>query len=291
MNFFKSVAESTYNFAWLRTRRGEPKKAWAYAILFILVITIIQFVPGFWQFPKFAQEFRTAAADKLPDFTAQFKNGELYVTGLAQPYIQRLNEEGKPDFLLVIDTTATSTPGYQDYITGPDQNIILITKTGFSNYTSRTNNARFQGWQVFSNALGDRTFTKADLVNGMNKYAGLFTWLFVPVVILVMFVFTTIGKLIYLAAVALVVKIIAAIGKRPWKFGEIYTVGLFALTLPTALQVPMFYTGFRLPFIYSAVLLTYLLIVIFGKGDAAAGGQPPVPTSLPPTPPSPPPSV
>ena len=264
MSFFVAWYRSIVDLRWLRTQRKETNKAWMYAIFFLLVMGVVRDSYLLWGIPSFIHEARTGIAQSLPNFRAEIKNGELIVTDLPQPYTYRLpTEDGDVALKVVVDTLSTSTPAISDITPSDEETVVLITKTAM---TIRSDGGRTQTqeWRT----MPDGTLTKEQVTNFLQYWAGRIGYFIAPVLIVLFFIFGTLGKLIYLALLSLVVWLVTLFAKRDWKYKEIFTVGLFALTAPTMLQILLFWSGLHIPFVYSVVLAAYLFAVVFGRFEA-----------------------
>lgn len=270
-SFFTSFVQSTYNIAWLKERKNDLGKAVSYAILFLLAISVIRDFPILWQLPRVFRDVQHTFVQTVPDFRAEWKGGELEVTNLQQPYIYRMGD-GKEAFVLAVDTVSTSTVALEDVVKESPAQGLLITRTGMRIYDAKQGQERVQLWKDVPNTV----FTKEQAVTFVNKFTGTFGYLIAPLIIFFIFVATVIGKFVYLLLVALVVKVVTLFTKVRPTFKEIYTVGLFAITVPTLLQMLGYWTRFDVPFLYTVVLLGYLLFTFFSKKGNVLVNEPPV---------------
>ena len=156
---------------------------------------------------------------------------------------------------------------------------ILVTRTGATFYEASQSQTRIQEWRDVPNG----TFTRTDLIAIVGKVTGVMGYLIAPFIMLFMFVFWGIAKLIYLAIVSLLVKIIALIGKRTWSYGEIFTVGLFALTLPTLLKLLLHWVYLPIAGAYTLILGGYMIAAVFLDGKNTPAPTPPATTPSPPS--------
>jgi len=85
--------------------------------------------------------------------------------------------------------------------------------------------------------------------------------------ILLYFVFLCIGKLAYIALMSIPIYIATQVMKKKWKYSHIFTVGLFAITIPTIIQHVLIAINFPIPFIYTIAFLAYILFPIFYLPD------------------------
>jgi len=87
--------------------------------------------------------------------------------------------------------------------------------------------------------------------------------LLIPALIFFVFIFWSIGKLIYLLIISFIVWIVGMFGKREWGFAEVYTMGLYAITLPTLISVLLVSIVWPVPFLYTILLLIFMIGALF----------------------------
>lgn len=266
MWFFNSFVKSLYDLNWLRDRREKLGKAFSYLFLFTFFVVGLNFVSMSVAFYKsdLRKDANTFLSEKLPDFTATIKNGELLITGLEQPFI-KTDVEGQNRFVIVVDTVSTGTLRLEDYLQNTTKAMsgVLITKDKFEMYDLGKDQFQSQSFRD----VKDLSFDRARVLSLVDKFLSkpmLFLYS------LIMFLFLYVGaiarKLIGILLASVLILVVVKIAKRQWKFKEIFAVGAYATTLGTvvgavigSVGVPAGYWVFWLPFV---VLLVWLGVAV-----------------------------
>lgn len=270
MQFLTSLYQSIYHFSWLGVQKDNKGKAFSYSLFFLFLLVLLQFLPLMWGIPRQISALGHEFRNNLPDFEATVGNGALTVANLPQPYVKDLNIDGMV-FRVAVDTVATTTPTIEEYKNGTDT-VVLLTREGYASYDKTADRTESQSWSIFATTS---TVTRSQVVSIIDKVSGTIGYFIAPLFIVGAYLVTVVGKLAYLAFISLVVWGISMIAKRAWTYGQVYTVGLYALTLPSLLQLLMFATGAFIPFLYTVVLVGYLI--------AAIWQEPRVPMTVPPS--------
>lgn len=258
MWFFNSFAKSLYDLNWLRARRSELGKAFSYFFLLIFLYTGLTLAPAFVNFMRgdTVKEIKMALEQKVPDFTATVKNGELAITNLKQPYTW-IDVEGQDRLMIVVDTVSTGTLRIEDYLQTHTKAMsgVLITKDRAEMFDIDKGQSRTQLFRDFP----DFSFDRTQLIGWVNKFLSkpmLFAYFLF--FFAMMYVVLGVWKLIFTLIISVIVMLIAKIAKKKWLFKEIYAVGLFAGTL--AMVISAVLQGFDLviPFIGTIAFLVWL---------------------------------
>jgi len=282
--FYKSF----YDFKWITLQRG--KMAYAFFYFFVLFFVVVG-VRGWF----FIQDIPTnivahwdMVETNLPeDFFVEKNDDGLSVIGVDQPYIQEFKEDNDT-VLVYVDTVSTSSISIEEVLgTSTDRYVVLVTSKKlkfFDPHAKKTESEDVAQLPNFS-------FTKQQVGNEIAKL----TERFLPGIFIVGVFFVTVffgvGKLGYLVILSWLVYTVARADKKLWKFGQVFTIGLYALTIPILFQWGVqTFLPFSIPYIYTLLVGVMMFGVIY-KGGAqeksdTPGGQPPLPE--PPTPPTPP---
>lgn len=273
MWFFNSFVKSLYDLNWLRARRGEPGKAFSYFFLFIFFVSGLYFAPlavNMMRGDGIAQA-KAVLNKKVPDFTATIANGELSVTGLKQPFIHA-ELDGQDRFLIVIDTVSTGTLRLEDYLQDVTKAVsgVLITKDKIEIYELERGQFRSQSFKNF----GDFSFNRGNLIDIANKFLSKpALFLYSLAVFFFMYAGTVVRKLVLVLVASLLVFWAAKIAKKDWKYKNILSVSLFALTLPSVFLMVFgalpFKSGWATVMLLPLVLTACWLgaVVFTGKGE------------------------
>lgn len=259
MSFFTTFYRSLFDLNWLKENKNKAKKAWGYFFVFMLAITLFQIGPTLIGMPKAVREFRDDVEQKVPDFVAHVKDGELSIEKLVQPFVYEAKGDGKDTFKILVDANTTTTFSTEEVFRGFETGI-LITKTKVIVKESADKESSMN----FSN-MPNKDFSKTGIIGLMDKFKGIVVFVFSILFIAFIYLVMSISKLIFLLIISLLTMVVCSIAKKAYKFNEIYTIGLFAITLPTLIKTIEFWLGFSVPLVYTMVLLVLILGVVFSK--------------------------
>lgn len=238
MNFFQTFIKNLrLDVKWLAENKNSTKKAWGYFLILVLLVSAVTALVSAWQLPQAVNELKKEVLKEIPDFSAQFKGGVLTVDKLPQPYTYR-DESNK--VLFVIDTTSTTALDFaklvsEESASSPKEMVVLIAKDNVSFYQDR--GASRDTRTLDFKSVPDKSFDRNLVVSMADKYtsSGMMV-LYVTVGTIMLVIFTIIGKIIFVVFWSLIVLIISSIAKKGWKYGEIFNVGLMAVTWPIIIQ-------------------------------------------------------
>jgi len=254
MRFFSSLYNSLYNFKWLRNQKDNASWAWGYFCLLIFLIAGLSVVTagvGLWYG---APKIKEAIATNLPDFQAQISNGQLQVTGLEQPFEKRFN-----GVVVVVDTVTENIVDAKSFVDEGDVASLLITKNKVELYDSKKDQVRTELMAKMPNFVTDRT----QVINQVNNILSerILRWMIVAMFVL-LFVFLGVSNLLNVLFFSLLFYWIAKRKLLNWKFKEVFTVGLFTITLPmflTYVLPAMFYMNFLFVLLYGGWMYMVIL--------------------------------
>ncbi|MFH1286990.1 MAG: DUF1189 family protein [Candidatus Magasanikbacteria bacterium] len=257
-DFFTSVSRSMYDIRWMKERRGDTNKAWTYFFMFMILLVAIQSVAVMWAVPRGVRMFWETARQQIPEFHAEVVAGELFLSGFEQPFILEEYDNGEI-FSVYIDTLTDESISPEQVFEDRVDTGVLITKDKLT--AVEYGGLRTRGFSF--REIDDMTFSGGQIIEWVDHFIESILPYMIPLLMIVLFLVWSGGKLIYLILVAFIVWFIAIFGKKEWKFGEVYTTGLYALTGPTILMSLFMWTGLRAPMLYTGVLMLYLLLVVF----------------------------
>lgn len=259
MRFLETLYRSIYDLAWLKLQKRSAKHAWGYFALLVLLITVLWMVPVAVRLPGVAKQFKEQVAKNIPEFQATIKDGKLQVDGLQQPYIVK---DG--DFVVIVDTVSTTTPALSSYINTDAEGGVLLTRETVETYDNDTGQSRAQNLKN----IPDLQFNQDTIIGFANKFLSPgFIAVFIVLMIVGVYIGLFIAKLVSILIITVIVKIITALSKRAWTFGELFTTGLFAVTLPSFISLVCGWIALYIPFLHSLALLAFLLAVVFTKDE------------------------
>lgn len=259
MRLLESFTRSIHDLSWLKTHRTAVKWAWGYFFALLLVASVATEVPLAVVLPSSLRELKDSFVKQLPEFTATLKNKELTVSGLPVPYV--VHDQDKNN-MLAVNTVATGTVELSSFLANPHENGVLVTRHKIE--LSAADRGRTQS-QSFD-ALPDYTFTKSMIVNGMNQLLSpLMLALILLVLFVVFFIALVISKLVITFIVTAIVFGVSRFARPNWKFSELFTVGLFAATLPLLISLLFTFAGIDLGLVYFLALFAFMLAVVLTK--------------------------
>jgi len=248
MFYLKAFFNSLYNVSWLNKNRKE-----------FLAVIYTAFI--FRTIPDELGKIKAVVNDKMPEFSLSIENGELNVENLEQPFIQ-INHDEEGTFVFVVDTTAKEEPLLTDYIDTKTEDAFLATKNNVYIHNSKTGQTNIQSLSAF-NGL---SLSKKKIEVFLSKYSDGIPFFLFFILLAVFYVAVTVKKLVYLLLISLLIWFVARFGKEDeWKYSEVYTVGMYAITLPSLISTILFIIGYGAPFLYTILLTLLMFFVVFMK--------------------------
>lgn len=269
INFFKhigtAVYKSLYDVRWIAGQRAGLGRAIGYLSALIFVISLVLVcvtgrtwvagITGIWQ---------DLLAD-APEATFQVASGTLSVSGLEQPYRHEFQREDGSVTLLYVDTVSTSSVPLSGILDEEESvPVVLVTSKKIKIFDDT-------GTELYTDniqSLPDMTVQSSQVTDMLNsvssprKMFGIFFGIALLVGIIILG-----SKLLSLLVVAWLVYIVVRADKKAWTYRQIYTVGLYALTIPILVDVlSIVALGTTLPFVHTIVLFVILFGVIYRGG-------------------------
>jgi hypothetical protein len=251
---------SCTDLAWLRAQRKNENKAWAYFFSFMLFIILIQMLALLVTVPRSARQMWHRVQGNIPHFSAMVEEGRLSIDGLEQPFIFESEENGER-FRMVIDTQSDVGISEEEVFDNTLDTGILITEGHMAFYDAESGHMQTQAFPQDAHWQFDRD----DFVTFGDRFVGNILPFLIPLAIFFVFLFWSAAKLIYLLFVSLLVWLAGMFGNRSWEFTEVYIVGLYAITLPTLVNLLLAWLAVPFPFLYTIILFALLLAVLFGE--------------------------
>jgi len=240
IGFFQKLFYSITSFDFYKKVIKESiGKAVIYLLLLSVLLSLFSIIQPMVGFLNGVDVLSKTFARDIPDF--EFINGELSVTG-EMPMV--IGEESGQ--VLIIDTSGQlDATALDDYTSG-----VFLSKTYAINKTDAVKTERYDFKEL--EAL---KFTKQQIA-GFLPYLKYFTLL----IILVILAGTIIGKLISSLIVSVIGLIVNASTKSTLLYGEIYRIGVYAMTLPSIIKVIMRFSPVKIPFFF---VIYYFIITIY----------------------------
>jgi maltodextrin utilization protein YvdJ len=256
--YLQAFVKSLYDIEWLRGQKKNGKQSATYVVLLILLLSIVFSIFALFQLDRVGNQLRTKVLDQIPEFELMMEDGVLSVSGLEQPYMYSFDEDTDDSFLLYVDTVTTSSLSLEDLDIEKDKNIMMVTREKMTIFDMESGSTQINDYKEIPN----ESLTKAEVESWydglMNRKITIFT-----VILVVTFVLLGIGKMIYLLMLALIAFTIQQILKKGYVFGEMFTMGLFAITAPSIVVMILRMFGYGVPYLYTLLVMGYLLTVVF----------------------------
>ena len=257
--YFTAFYKSFYDSVWLKAVRGFPGKAWSYFGLLVFVFAIVATVPIAFELRPLANEFSQNFSSFAPDFQANLRGGKLSVQKLAQPFVYRSSGN---DFIVVVDTVSTSSVALEQYVTSTYADSILITSDRIEFRDVSTGESRTQSLE----GIPDFSFSKSGVIVMMNKFVEPGN---LAAAILAIFIGLYVGffvsKLYTILLVTLMVSVTGRLFGMMIKFVELFTIGLYAITLPSIISLILALIGVEFPYVQFMTLLAFMLAIVYTK--------------------------
>ncbi|MFA6427043.1 MAG: DUF1189 family protein [Candidatus Magasanikbacteria bacterium] len=260
MFYLKAFLKSLYDFSWLRAQRNNGRQAANYVILFILLLSVGYAIYSAIIIPRRVSDVRNEIVNNIPAFHVQVKDGVANVTQLEQPYIFESEEKSVK---IIVDTVSSTTEPIDAYIDTSTQDGVLFASNRLEFYDREQHQTKVQYFSEMPNfEIGKQSVISWIDGTLMNK-TGIFV-----LALVAWFFILGIGKLVYLLVVSVIVLLVAYFGKwDEWKFGSIYTLGLFALTGPSIIVAVLSAFDVQIRYLFTVLLLGVMITAVFWKKD------------------------
>ncbi|MFZ5966907.1 MAG: DUF1189 domain-containing protein [Bacillota bacterium] len=241
IKFTEKLIKSISSFGFYqRILKESLGKAFIYLVLISLLFGFAGSIKAVYDINFGVNAMIDGFRDEIPDFT--FQNGELEVYA-EMPMIL---EEGE-GAIVVIDTTGqTDESILDDYDSG-----VFLSKHKLVSKENSIQTKEFDFSQI-----KEFDFNKQDV----ERWIPFLKWMSVIAVIFIL-LGTIIGKLISTLFISLLGLIVNGIAKARLEYGNIYKIGIYAITLPTIIKTVMGLVSIQIPFffvIYYGIVVFYL---------------------------------
>ena len=258
--YLDAFVKSLYDFKWLSGQKGKMKKGFIYFTLLMVLGGLVFLVGVLTSAPKFVKEFKNTVNNELPELTLVGEDNLIHIEGLPQPYIYEA-EGDDGDFIFVVDTSPEAESSLDDHIKSHHTGGVLLAADEIQVY--QKDQSKTTNWDLGN--FDNFNFSKGDVVSFIDKWANTVVYGFAIFGTFMVIVFGGLFKLAYLSFISFIVLVISNIADKKWKYGQIFTLGLFALTLPTVLSWALVRFWYPIPFFYTCALLFFMLMVVFYK--------------------------
>lgn len=263
MNLIKHIAtafyKSLYDFKWIALQRQSFIRAFAFFFVFFFAVVGVR---G-WFFMEDAPaaisgHWETVQAE-LPEFSIEKTDDGLSFVGLDQPFVKEFEEDGE-QVTVYIDTVSTSSVSIEDVLgEDADRYGVIVTSKKLKFFDPTTGRTEVENISQLPNF----SFTKAQVGEEIAKWTDkLFPGLFVAGVFFFT-IFLGVGKLIYLLILSWLAYVVARSDKKQWTFGQIYTIGLYAIAPAILFQFVVTFFNTQIPYVYSLLALGMMYMVVY----------------------------
>lgn len=247
ISFFNKLYYSMSRFDYYPKMLKEGVgRAFLYLLFFTLIFGSIGGIDTIVGVKQFVDDLKTEEANELPFFT--FTDGELFVEG-AMPLIVQEDDTS----ILIIDTTGRTNPDIlDDYQTGV---LILNDRLVQKENSIQTSEISFKEFRGFD-------FDKYQFINWIDLISG---FLVVGLIIIFIFylLFFYLGKMFSALLLSVFGLIFKAIQKSKISYGQLYSAGIYALTLPVIIDIILSLFDYNLAwYFYYAIALIFLWVAI-----------------------------
>lgn len=259
--FVTAFYRSLYDVNWLKIQRYASASAWSYFAFFIIFATLIGFVPVAVEMPTLVREVKKTFVANVPDFTATIKAGKLNVASARQPLSYR---DATTNIFFYVDTVSTSSLVAKDFATGTVDAVVLLTANDVQMYNVESDVVQ----TVTFDKIGDGAITKTQITEKMDQLlkpqsmvliGGLF--------LIIFFVFLFVDKLYIIFLVSAFVMLVGKMRGLTWKFREYFTIGLYAITLPTIVNFVVSLFGFGVEYIQFIAMLAFMIALVWSQEE------------------------
>jgi uncharacterized protein YuzE/large-conductance mechanosensitive channel len=241
INFFVRIKKSILNFDFYQTIVKESVgNALGYLVLLSLIIGVLSCIKPVYETNKIVGLVINYFESDIPYF--EFNNGELQVKG-DMPIVF---EEGTS--IVVVNTEEE----LEENILDDYQQGVLITKTKIISKDG------IEKREYSLKDFGTLSFDKESIQN----FLPALKMFLIPFIIIGTIIGMIIGKLFSSLFVSLIGFVVNSIIHGNQKYGEIYKIGIYSLTLPTVIKFIVKLLPFKIPFfffIYYGIVILYMV--------------------------------
>jgi len=263
-NFFTSVAKSVKDPRWIREQKGEGGKPWMYYVFFMLVTTAVLTISSMlWIVPRETNQLWEIFRAEVPDFQATMSSSTLNISNIDQPYAKVITDNNGETLGVYIDTMSTGSLSITEAFDGQVDAALFVFSDHLEAYER---GIRVHDPVLYSEMeIEDFESNREELIQNIDEILGNVLPFLIPIAAIFFWIVWMIAKLVWTLFLSFVVWVITKIASRPeWTFKNVINIALYSLTAPTLLFVLLVWMDVRAPFVYSLVLLGYMLFVIFG---------------------------
>ncbi|HTK04538.1 MAG TPA: DUF1189 family protein [Candidatus Eisenbacteria bacterium] len=286
--FFISVVKSCYDMEFYRKVRSRPwPHALKYAALFHAALAM--FATAMLGSYLFGAEtaFIAHVSRTFPnDARLEVKSGHLS-TNLPEPF-----EAGSKWIRVIIDTSVVGFDvperyeGVDGVLVGKDA--IFMPKPNFTNKSFVTQR-RVYRMEEFS----EFTVTKAELLEWMRAWGGLFILGGLVCFAVMYWLFMLVVSVLYAMIASLIAMVLGVLLEVRLSYEAWFAVGLHAVTLPLLVSLAASAMDVRIPFAYTFIFLMFIGAVLIDERNQPVSAGPgkqqlPPPPRMPASPPEPP---
>jgi hypothetical protein len=257
--FVTAFYRSLYDVSWLKVQRFASASAWSYFALFTVLVALVGFTPIAIELPTMARGIGKTFVANIPEFSATIKNNKLEVTNIVQPfrYLDKTT-----NFLFYVDTVNTSSLLAKDFATGTVDAVILFTTNNIQMYTVESDVAQ----TMTLDGIGDGTITKAQIIEKIDQLLKPQSMIIIDGLLMIIFYLSFfLSELYVIFLVSVIVMFVGRMKGLTWKFREYFTIGLYAITLPSILSVVISFVGLQIKYLQFIAMLAFVIALVWSQ--------------------------
>lgn len=260
--YFQAVWKSMSDVRWLREQRKDIARASKYFLGIILVISLVDAIVFSHAFLRDVNGVSKKALEVAPNLSIERKDGNLKASGITEPFVFETITDGQSILIYIDTTTSSAAIPSANLLQAKEKNTFLIAVTSDMIRFVEGSTGKEQtitAVQLPENSVIPYGKTAKHIQEISERKHSLAV--VAAIITLILFIFYTIAELIYLAFVTLVAYGVSRVKKYSWTFGELFTVGLFAVTLPLLVDEILSLFGVYIPILTTALLIALLCVV------------------------------
>lgn len=266
--FFKKIWYSIYKIEKYSELSAEGfGRAMKYLATLVIIIAIASSTVTVYRTSKEIRNIANYIDEKAPELS--YSNNVLSVSSEEQPIIDTNSEFGK----IIIDTNSESEEQVNQYINDikEDENAIIILKDKIILKEIGIQGIAGYNYKELFEEMGITEFNKQDLVEYLNGNSMMPIYLNLFLVLLIYaFVIYFINTLFYIISISIVGYLASIILRLKIRYVAIFNMGIYAITLPTILNILYIginafldYTISYFEVMYVLVASIYMIAAIF----------------------------
>lgn len=285
MQFYLEALWKSADIRWLRERRKDGGRGSKYFLGLMLLISLAYALVFSYEFTRDFSRLTERVVEAAPNLSFEKKDGKIVANGIDQPLTFDAEVEGQKFFVYINTATSSAAVSAKSFSESKkDTFVVVVTE----DKVDMTDTKGGDSYAITAAELPENaSVSYGKTVSNIHEFVqtNRFFAIMASAFAVIMFIFYTLAELVYLAIMVGIVALIARAKHMPWGFGELFSVGMFAVTLSLLLEDVLPLLGLEIPWVGTIVFILLLLGVVFYKPDQIvsdnietkeeAGEQPP----------------